>query len=191
MLIVIGGPTRSGKGVVSRTIAATLGWPMLSLDVLKMGLSVAVPSLGIDPGAPSEEVGRAMWPVLDAIFANALETGTDYIVEGDMIFPHQVEALRATAGDQIVACFLGYRRAAPERKLADIRRFSGLPNDWLRGQEDAAVLALVRDGIEASERLAAECERLGLRYFDDSSGFVAMVDDAVDYLASRSGRRAS
>jgi len=161
---------------------------MLSLDVLKMGLSKAVPSLGVDPGAPSEEVGRAMWPLLEAMLENALETGSDYIVEGDMLLPDQIAALRATAGDDLVACFLGYRHATPERKLADIRRFAGLPNDWLSGHEDAPVLDLVRAGTEASERLATECERLGLPYFDDSSGFDVMVGEAVDYLASR-GRR--
>ncbi len=170
--------------MVSRRLATDLGWPLMSLDVLKMGLSRAVPFLGVDPEAPSSEVGRVMWPLVRAMVENALEAGTDYLFEGDMLFPHQVSELGAIGDGEVVACFLGYRRVAPARKLADIRRFAGLPNDWLSEHDDATILDEVRAGIATSEDLASACERHGLRYFDGSTNFEVMVDEAVAFLES-------
>jgi len=187
LVILIGGATRSGKSILSRRLAANLGWPILSLDVLKMGLSRAVPSLGIDPASPSAAVGRVMWPLIRAMLENAVETASDYIFEGDMLLPHQVAELQATRTGEVVACFLGYRHLQPEQKLAAIRRYGGLPNDWLNEHDDRYILHEVRLGIAASDEVALDAERHGFLYFDGSAGFETMVDEAVANLQSHRG----
>ena len=90
MVVWIGGPARSGKGLLARKLAADLEWPLLSLDVLKMALSRVVPDLGIDPEAPSATVGEAMWPLIRAMAENAIETDVDYVFEGDMLSPRHL-----------------------------------------------------------------------------------------------------
>ena len=128
-----------------------------------------------------------MWPLIRAMLENALETATDYIFEGDMLLPQQVAELHATRADEVVACFLGYRHLQPERKLAGIRLYGGLPNDWLNEHDDNYILDEVRLGIAASEKLALEAERHSLLYFDGSAGFETMVDEAVANLKSHRG----
>ena len=72
MLLLLGGAPRAGKGVVSRLCAAELDVSVLSLDVLKMGLLHAVPSVGIELGTPPTEVGHRMWPLVRAMAVWAL-----------------------------------------------------------------------------------------------------------------------
>lgn len=187
MVVLIGGPARAGKGLLSRRLATKLGWPLLSLDVLKMALSRVVPDLRIDPEAPSAEVGEAMWPLVRAMAENAVETGTHYVFEGDMLYPRQMAELRSTYPGQVAACFLGYSRASAPEKLAAIRRATGLPNDWLNEYDDGFILDLVRDGIAESRLLSLEAEHYGFEYFDGSTAFEAMLEDALVYLQSCSG----
>jgi hypothetical protein len=183
LLGILGGATRAGKGLISRKLVERTATPLLSLDVLKMGLSEAVPSLGVDPNTASSEVGRRMWPLVKAMARNAVESGTAYIFEGDMLLPGHAVELRDLAGDDVRACFVGYADVEPRQKLQELRHFSGLPNDWLNEHSDEYVLTVIEDGIQFSRSLADECDRLDLRYFDCSFDFEGTVDSVVDYLS--------
>jgi hypothetical protein len=184
MVVLIGGPARAGKGLLSRKLATDLGWPLLSLDVLKMALSRVVPDLGIDPEAPSAKVGEAMWPLVRAMAENAVETGAHYVFEGDMLYPRQLAELRSMYPGHVTACFLGYSHASAAQKLAAIRKATGLPNDWLNEHDDGFILDLVQDGIAESQHLSLEAEQYGFEYFDGSVAFEAMLEDAFTYLRS-------
>ena len=76
MLITLGGASRSGKGIIAGELVRKTAIPLLSLDVLKMGLHHAVPSVGVDPSAPSGEVGEKMWPLVsNCVRTQALKRG--------------------------------------------------------------------------------------------------------------------
>jgi predicted kinase len=182
MLIVLGGAPRAGKGIISRELVQKRSIALLSLDVLKMGLHRAVPSMGVDPNAHSREVGENMWPLVRAMAENALEANVDYVFEGDMILPKQAAELRVLSGLEVRSCFVGYREIEPQRKLAVIRRHDGHANDWLNEHSDAEILEVIQFGIEYSAYLSEECDRLGLTYFDGSTDFEGMVDAAVPHL---------
>ena len=96
MLILLGGAPRAGKGMISRELVQKRGIALLSLDVLKMGLHRAVPSMGVDPNAHSREVGENMWPLVRAMAENALEADVDYVFEGDCCVA--IPGTRAVAG---------------------------------------------------------------------------------------------
>ncbi|MCH7530203.1 MAG: zeta toxin family protein [Gemmatimonadetes bacterium] len=182
MLILLGGAPRAGKGMISRELVQKRGIALLSLDVLKMGLHRAVPSMGVDPNAHSREVGENMWPLVRAMAENALEADVDYVFEGDMVLPKQAAELRGLSGADVRSCFVGYRDIEPQRKLSDIRRHRGHANDWLNEQSDEEILAVVQFGIEYSAYLSEECDRLGLTYVDGSTDFEGTVDAAVTHL---------
>ena len=182
MLITLAGAARAGKGIISGELVRKTAIPLLSLDVLKMGLHRAVPSVGVDPSAPSVEVGEKMWPLVRAMAENALEANVEYIFEGDMILPKHAAELRTFAGDDARACFVGYLDIAPRQKLAEIRRHSGASNDWLNEHSDEEVLDLVEENIQFSRYLSEECDRLSFRYFDCSTDFEGTVDEVVSYL---------
>ena len=87
----------------------------------------------------------------------------------------------STSGDAR-ACFVGYLNIEPRQKLAEIRRHSGHPNDWLNEHSDEEVLDLVEENIQFSRYLSEECDRLGFRYFDCSTDFEGTVEAVVTYL---------
>jgi hypothetical protein len=159
---------------------------LVSLDVLKMGLYRAVPSLEVDPSAPSDEVGEKMWPLVRAMAENALETGVDCIFEGDMLLPSQVAEFLAGEEAQVRTGFVGYPSIEPARKLAEIRQHSGYPNDWLNEHDAQEILDLVEYGIEYSRFLRDESARYGLEYFDCSREFEQTIHTAVQYLLAKS-----
>ena len=182
MLLVLGGAPRAGKGIISRRCTAAALTPVLSLDVLKMGLHHAVPSLGIQPGDDPSEVGVRMWPLVRAMAENVLECRIDYLFEGDMLVPSQVKELEELGGGDVRSCFVGYRHIEPRQKLSEIRRHAGLPNDWLTEHDDEYILEVVEYGIGFSRRLNEECEDLGVPYFDGSTDFMGAVEAATSYL---------
>lgn len=182
MVFLFGGALRAGKGILGRQLFEEATLPLLSLDILKMGLYHAVPSLAVDPSAPSDEVGERMWPLVRAMPENAPESGFDCVFEGDVILPHHAADLGSIHSDGVRTCFLGYPNADPRQKLREIRRFSGHPNDWLGDHRDDEVLGFLRYGVEFSRYLARECDDLGLKFFDCSADFESTIDAARAYL---------
>ena len=182
MLILLGGAPRAGKSIVSRECAKRSGVPVLSLDTLMVALHHSVPALGIDITAEPPPIGETMWPIIRAFGEAVLGSDSDYLIEGDMLQPQQVVALRDVGGDQVRSCFLGYQQMAPEAKLADIRDFAGLPNDWLRDRTDEYVLEVAEFGIRYSRQQKDQCDELGLLHFDCSADFAATIDEAVCFL---------
>ena len=182
MLVLLGGAPRAGKTTVSRAFAKRTGFAILSLDSLMMALSDAVPSLGIDIAAEPQVIGESMWPLIQAHAKHLLATESDHMVEGDMLQTAYAAEIQAAGGDQVRSCFLGYPKIDPQQKFADIRRTGGQAHDWLRDSSDEYVREVVEFGIRYSQMQQAECERLGLRYFDCSQDFTATTNAAVEYL---------
>ena len=183
MLLILGGAPRAGKGIISRKCIEQMHFSLMSLDVLKMGLCNGLPSAGVEASMDPTEVGRRMWPLVRAMAENVLESGVDYLFEGDMLLPDQANELRDLGGEQVRTCFVGYRDIDPMQKLAEIRKYPGHPNDWLNEHNDRYVLEVVQYGISFSRLLSDECAALGLKYLDGSRDFTRAVNDAVVALA--------
>lgn len=68
-VITIDGPSGSGKGTVSRRLAAELGWAMLDSGALYRLLAIAAEKAGLKPDSPEEiEAAAALIPALDVRF---------------------------------------------------------------------------------------------------------------------------
>jgi hypothetical protein len=182
MIRILGGASRTGKGLVAHRLLEVCHIPYFNLDILKMGLVNTFPDLGIDPEASPVMVATKLWPLASAMIVNMIETGSDYTVEGE-ILPTQANELIQVYPGKIKACFIGYRTIRPEQKLAEIRQYAGHPNDWVQDFPDAYVLELVEEAIEFSQRLAQECEALKLPYFDTSDDFLGTLDQVVAFLS--------
>jgi hypothetical protein len=181
VLLIVGGAPRTGKGILARRLLVETQLPYLSLDILKMGLVHAIPSLGVDPDASSIVVAEQLWPLVRAMAVNMIETGVPYIIEGE-ILPGHVGELEQLHPGEVRACFLGYADIAPRQKLREIREFGGHPNDWTSTSPDAEVLDLIENAIGFSRYLSEECARLGIAYFDTSRDFHETLDRVAGYL---------
>jgi hypothetical protein len=183
MLIFIGGAARTGKGILARRILVEMLVPFLSLDVLKMGLARGVPEYLIDPDAGGRQVAERLWPLVREMSNSLLREGIDYGFEGE-ILPKDVDVLRQVYPNQVQACFLGYNTINASKKLDEIRRHTGHPNDWPREYCDADLLTIIQREIAFSEFLQEECARVDIRYFDTSQNFLGVLDEVAAYLKS-------
>jgi hypothetical protein len=102
---------------------------------------------------------------------NIVEVEPAYTVEGDALSPRGVSELIQAYPGRIRAVFVGYGSATPERRLAEIRTFSGGVNDWIQDHPDEYILALCSEMIEFSRFVQRESASLGLPYFDVSEEF--------------------
>src|SRR5690242_6570010 len=119
-----------------------------------------------------------MWPMVRAMAKSALETGDDYLIEGDVILPEHVAELQRESLGRIRACFLGYAAIDPATKMTAIRRFASA-SDWTRTLEDAYLLKLTAELRDFSAYLRDECARRDFAYFDEAAGFEAMLERAL------------
>jgi len=180
-MIILGGASRAGKGIISRQLMTRLNLPYLSVDPLKMALIRAVPQYPVDPNAGSVEVSRQLWPYLSTLMSNLVETGVEYIIEGEILPEHAAQFLNA--GEQkITVCFVGYCDISNEEKVKSIKHNSGFPNDWTVDCSDDEIIDLVEESIEYSQFLKKECQSLGLKYIDTGVDFEGSISEVINFI---------
>ena len=80
MIVLIAGPSHTGKTALAQRLLETLQYPYLSIDLLKMGLIRS----GQTALTPEDDVQLTayLWPIVREIIKTAVENRQDLIVEG-------------------------------------------------------------------------------------------------------------
>lgn len=182
-MIVLGGASRTGKGLISRELMGLLGIPYMSIDPIKMAISKSIPSYKLNTDGTSVAVSEEMWPFISALILNLVETNVSYIVEGE-ILPSHVCELANVHGVRVSSCFVGYKDISIEEKISQVRTNSGNANDWTSDLADSELRELIREGVQYSEYLYDECQKYGLRYIDFSESFDVGKKATLEYLCS-------
>lgn len=187
-MALLGGASGTGKTAISYPLARRYGTPIVEVDdlveaVLRMTTPDQQPQLHFwrtHPDTaflPVAEIVRlqiafaqALWPALDAVIGNHLETGTPVLMEGDYLLPAlavqdsfagipaagRVKAafLHEPEVDQLVGNYIGREPAAGEQRTrAEVSRAYG---EWLAGQAAGYGLPVVaaRPWETVQDRLA-------------------------------------
>ncbi len=182
MLYLIGGAARAGKSTIARAMLTEAGVPYLGVDYIKMAFAKAMPDIGIDPNNNDLHTARQLWSFVEAMGEAMIENDQDYTLEAAYILPEYVDSLLKARGNLVRACFVGFERIETSRKIEQIKAYRGQGDDWLYSYDDDALANFVNRSKDLSSTLRAECETLGLRYFDGSDDFHQTVNDAVAYL---------
>lgn len=186
-MIVLGGASRTGKGLISQELMVRLGIPYLSVDPIKMAISRSIPSYKLDIDGASVAVSEEMWPFISAFILNLVETKVSYIVEGE-ILPSHVFELANDHGVKVNSCFVVYKDASIEKKMSQVRANSGYPNDWTSSLADSELRELIKEGVQYSKYLSDECQKYGVRYIDFSESFEVGRKTTLEYLCSEFNR---
>jgi hypothetical protein len=182
MLYIIGGASRAGKTLLAQRMQKERNTPYFCLDYFVTALEHGAPELGIKGESPNLLRSLLLWPRIEPMLKNIVEVEPAYVVEGDAMLPRDVAALSATYGNEICTCFIGYAAATAAQKLADIRAFGAVANDWTQGYPDKYVLELCQEMIEFSRFVQKECGAYGIPYFDVSVDFTASLAKAYMML---------
>lgn len=184
MLYLIGGASRAGKSKLARRLLRERQLPYLSLDILLMGIANGIPSFGHNPDESAIVRGEQMWPLVRAMAVNVVETGVDYVIEGDILLPHHIAEFTHLYSTHVRSCFIGYPTITIDQKVHDVRTKGGEANDWLEGASDAYVREIVEHNIAFSTYLRNGCTHHGLHYFDTSDNFAQALDAAFGYMTA-------
>lgn len=86
MVILITGPSHTGKTALAQSLLEQYGFPYLSIDHLKMGL-IRSGNATLTPYSSDEELTAFLWPIVREMIKTAIENKQNLIVEGCYI-PH-------------------------------------------------------------------------------------------------------
>ena len=125
--VVVNGPPGSGKTTISGEIAAALGLPLLSKDVIKESLADSLPVTDPDE---SRNLGRA---AIQLIYDLA-RASQGAVLEGPFLRSYAVDELAALGGD-VVEVFCRCDRTEMERRYRSRVRHACHFDD-LRGADD-------------------------------------------------------
>lgn len=185
MLYLISGTSRGGKTIVSKKIFADLKIPYLSLDWLVMGFTNGIPEYGINDKLFPDEIAKKMWNFTKAMCENMIWVGNDYIIEGEAILPEHADELLKKYPDKVKVCYLGYADIDINKKVDDVKKFSGGTNDWLCNESDEFIYKHINNMVTYSIMIRNECEKYKVKYFDTSNNFIKAIDLAVKYLTEK------
>ncbi len=182
MLYLLGGAARSGKSRAASKFKTVTGIPFFGLDYLMMGLTRGLPEYGIDPEEGDRLTASKLWPVVEGMALAYIENEEDYLLEGVCLLPEYVAQLASRIEGPLRACFIGFAEVDPAEKLYQIRRFGGIPGDWLKEYDDERALRTIESLKRFSFEIRDECERYNLRYFEILPDHSNTMHHVVQYL---------
>jgi cytidylate kinase len=131
-VITIDGPTSSGKGTISRTVAAALGWHLLDSGALYRLVALSGRQLGLEPDNIQAHAAAAR--ALDAEFGAVQDEEQIWLAGQDVTA--QVRTAEAGMGASRVAAWPEVRDALLERQ----RRFVRAPGLVADGRDMGTVV---------------------------------------------------
>ena len=170
MILLIGGPSHTGKTLLAQKMLEKYGYPYLSIDHLKMGL-IRSGHTRLTPMSGDRELTEYLWPIVREMVKTAVENGQDLIVEGCYIpydwqkdfGPEYLSAIRC----RFLVMSEGYIRA----HFDAVKGYANVIEKRL-DDEDCTVESLLRDNREALR----QCKTHGTDYLLIDQSYPADVD---------------
>ena len=170
MIILVAGPSHTGKTALAQKLLETCHYPYLSIDHLKMGLIRS----GVAPLSPTSrdsELTEYLWPIVREMIKTAIENQQNLIVEGCYI-PYDWEKDFTEEYRNVIRCIRlvmseDYIRA----HFADIKAYANVIERRL-DDSYCTLESVLRDNREA----LALCRQYGADYI--------RIDTAYDLTAA-------
>lgn len=153
MILLIGGPSHTGKTLMAQRLMEKYGYPYLSIDYLKMGL-IRSGQTRLTPMSGDGALTQYLWPIVQEIIKTAVENRQNLIVEGCYI-PYDWQKDFGPEYLPLIRCrFLimseGYLRA----HFGDVKAYANVIEERLE-DSGCTLEALLRDNREALRQCKA------------------------------------
>lgn len=169
MVLLIAGPSHTGKTVLAQRLLEKYGYPYLSIDHLKMGL-IRSGNTELTP-MDDDKLTDYLWPIVREMVKTAIENGQNLTVEGCYIpFDWSKDFSPEYLCNIRFVCLI-MSRSYIESRFEDIRRHS---NDIEQRLDDSG-LSMQRL-IEENESCLAFCKA-------NDCGYILIDDEySVDFF---------
>ena len=176
MIYLIGGSIRTGKSNLSNKILRNKQISVISTDVIIGLLRNYVKKDFSDPRPNFIQKAENFYPHLkEFIKANLILGNNDYVYEGDIILPEQVNSLSKEF--YVKACFLGFSQV----NIDTLKQHIG-DHKWLDELSEDELTELPQKIVDTSKFIEDECKKYNLKYFDLSIDYDKEHELAYQYL---------
>lgn len=151
----VGGASGAGKTTATKKLSEKFGIPVLELDDFQRLLMTTLPLL--------ENRIPAMRTISRCVIDHLVAARSPAVVEGAWIEPEEAAELRSRYGAFFHPVYCGYQDQDLSARLRDIRSKG---SHWLSRESGETAAAFMLKQCRDSERLRAECARLGMSYCD-------------------------
>lgn len=139
MIILITGASHTGKTALAQKLLERYRYPVLSLDLLKMGLIRS----GQTSLAPEDdgELAPYLWSIASEIIKTAIENNQNLIVEGCYIPFDWKESFSPKQLEEIESCCLVMTRRYLTERFDEVRRYANIVEKRMNDDLDLGELA--------------------------------------------------
>lgn len=159
MVLLIAGPSHTGKTALAQRLLEKYGYPYLSIDHLKMGL-IRSKHTALTPASDDQALTDFLWPIVREMVKTAVENRQNLIVEGCYIPFDWAKDFEPEYLQHIKYLCLVMSEAYIRSHFRDIRTYAGIVEARL-DDTDCTPEALIRDNAAALEL----CQRYGANHF--------------------------
>jgi len=142
LILLIAGPSHTGKTALAHRLMRREGIPYLSIDHLKMGL-IRSGQTHLTPCDDDETLTAYLWPILREIIKTAIENDQSLIIEGCYIPFHWQESFEKAYLSHIRAVWLVMTQRYFREHGEDIRRWASVVEN--RGADEKLDLEALRE----------------------------------------------
>ena len=123
MIVLITGPSHTGKTALAQKILEKYGYPYLSLDHLKMGL-IRSGHTDLTPMSDDESLTAYLWPIVREMIKTAIENRQNLTVEGCYIPFNWEEDFSDEYLENIKYCCLIFSENYIRTHFDDIKKYA-------------------------------------------------------------------
>ena len=158
MIIIITGPSHTGKTALAQKLLEKYHFPYLSVDHLKMGL-IRSGMTELTPESSNEKLTSLLWPIVREMIKTAIENEQNLIVEGCYIPFDWKASFEETYLSQIRCLWLIMSEAYIRRFFGDIRGYANVIEQRL-DDSGLDMETLIRE----NNRNLFQCRKYGCEY---------------------------
>lgn len=147
MILLIAGPSHTGKTVLAQKLLEKYGYPYLSMDHLKMGL-IRSGNTSLTPMSSTQALTDYLWPIVREMIKTAIENKQNLIVEGCYIPFRWKTDFSQEYLPYIKYCCLIMSKTYIEKHFDDIKSHADIMEKRL-DDSDCTAEGLIRDNEQA------------------------------------------
>ncbi|QQO07643.1 adenylate kinase [Breznakiella homolactica] len=177
MVILIGGPSHTGKTLLAQKLMEKYKTPYLSIDHIKMGIYRGYPDCGFTPESDEETITQKLWPVVSGIIKTAVENNQGLIIEG-VYLPYNLYGLDENYSEKILYCKLLFSG----EYIRNYFRTKIVENENAIEQRKERFDTPQEQYIKENARVRDLCEKNNVKYFEIKQDYTKEIKNVYMWI---------
>lgn len=174
--VIIAGTPRSGKTTLCLELAK-FGFLHYRMDPIKRALCEICKWDPHDWDSFTPKMAKIIETILKESKSDTVYSKEYYAIDTCHLYPKDVSKIR----DEALIIYLGYKDTSPKEKVIEMRKHDE-SFYWCKNLSDEKLERMALANINLSKKLAQECKKYNIQYFDTSYKREEVLKEALDYV---------